>query len=165
MKKTYYEAASKALQQMPDGLFMTVKEGDQVNTMTLGWGSVSFMWNKPVFVAMVRYSRYTYEQLLKSKEFTISVPATGEMRNQLSICGSRSGRNSDKVIEAGLKLAPGKTVATPVIKDCPLHIECKVVYRQVMEPAALDAEIDEAYYTNRNYHVMFYGEIVDSYEI
>ena len=57
----------------------------------------------------------------------------------------------------------GKVIDTPIIDECDLHYECKVVYKQAMEPGLLDENINKNYYSNHDYHVIYYGEIVASY--
>ena len=58
----------------------------------------------------------------------------------------------------------GKSVKAPIIKECDMHYECKVIYKQAMEPATIDSEIDGRFYKNNNFHVMFYGEILEAYK-
>ncbi len=163
IKIPYHEAASQALKQIADGTFLTLKVNETVNTMTLGWGSFGFLWNKPVFMAMVRFSRYSYALLQESQEFTISVPKTGTLRNELALCGSRSGKTNNKIEECKLSLMDGDSVKTPIIQNCPLHIECRVIYRQAMEPSSLEPKIIQDYYLNGDFHYLFYGEILNSY--
>jgi flavin reductase (DIM6/NTAB) family NADH-FMN oxidoreductase RutF len=164
MKEVKFNEYSKELmEQIPKGAFLTVKDGNKVNTMTIGWGSLGVMWMKPVFTVMVRFSRYTYEMLQDVGEFTVSVPLNNDSAKALAFCGTKSGRDCDKVKECGLTLRKGEKVDTPVIAECELHYECKVIYKQVMEPATLDKDIRKSKYSNNDYHVMFYGEIVSSY--
>ncbi|MGL5479008.1 MAG: flavin reductase family protein, partial [Clostridium sp.] len=56
------------------GAFLTASKDGKVNTMTISWGSVGYMFRKPVFMALVRDSRYTNEFLKDGEEFTISIP-------------------------------------------------------------------------------------------
>ncbi|MEN6327769.1 MAG: flavin reductase family protein, partial [Syntrophomonas sp.] len=87
----YSELAREILQQLPKGAFLSVRSGEEINTMTIGWGAIGFMWQKPVAVVLVRYSRYTYELLQKAQEFTLSIPLDSEMKKPLAIAGSSSG--------------------------------------------------------------------------
>ncbi len=155
----YNELSQEFFEQIPRGAFMTVRDDEHLNTMTIGWGSIGFIWNKPIFTALVRYSRYTYELMKNNKEFTISVPLNGQLKKELGICGSKSGRDMNKFDELGLTPAY-HNLSTPIIEECDLHFECKLVYKQAMEPANVDMNIEDGYYTNHDYHVMFYGEII-----
>jgi len=164
-KIEFNHLSEEMFQQLQKGAFITSIKDGKVNTMTIAWGGLSFVWHKKVFVAYVRYSRHTYEMLENSDEFTISVPLNAEMKKELSFCGTKSGRDYDKIEECNLRLADGRTVKTPVLADCELHYECKVIYKQAMEPGNIPAEIKSKFYPNNNYHVIYYGEITDSYLI
>ena len=159
----YNEYSSEMLEQLEKGAFITSKVGDKVNTMTIAWGGINFVWHKPVFVAYVRYSRDTYEMLKQSEDFTINVPLSKDLKKELAFCGSKSGRDYNKIKECNLSLLPGRKVNTPIIADCDLHYECKIIYRQAMEPNSVEKDILNKYYSNNDFHVIFYGEIVDSY--
>ncbi|WP_202709406.1 flavin reductase family protein [Sporosalibacterium faouarense] len=165
MKKdiNFNEYSTEMLEQLKKGAFLTVKDGDKVNTMTIGWGNIGVVWGKPIFTVEVRYSRYTYELLENSKEFTVSIPLNKDLKEELGICGTKSGRDIDKFTECELTPEQGKVLSTPIVGECELHYECKVVYKQAMEPGTLSDEIKEKYYTNNDYHVLYYGEIVATY--
>lgn len=159
----FQEYSDKLLAQMPKGIFLAVKSGEKENLMTIGWGHIGLAWGKPVFNIMVRYNRYTYQLLQNTDEFTISVPLQNPLQKELGICGSKSGRQMNKFEEAGLTSVPGRKVAAPIVGECDLFYECKIIYRQAMEPTALPADIQEKSYQDFNYHVFFTGEIVASY--
>lgn len=157
------QVACDILEQIPKGAFLTVKAGDRVNTMTIGWGTFGRMWNKPVFMVMVRYSRYTYELIEKADTFTVSIPLKGKFKEALAFCGSKSGRDHDKFKECNLKTRPGQKVDTPVIDGCDIHVECRIVYKQPMDPERLPREIIDASYKDGDFHVLYYGEILGVY--
>lgn len=146
------------------GAFLTVKAGDITNTMTISWGSIGFIWGKPSFTALVRESRYTHELLEKADSFTVSIPYTEEMKKALAICGSKSGRDIDKEKETGIKFVPSREVESAIVDNCNLYYECKIVYKQDMDPKMVDKAVAEQAYANGNYHTVYYGEIVASYE-
>lgn len=154
---------SEALAALGDGAFFTAGDASAANTMTIGWGTIGIMWGKPVFVAVVRPSRYTYEFVEKSGEFTVSLPRRGEMGEALGICGSVSGRDGDKFAAAGLTLQAGRAVSAPVIAGCGLYYECRVVGRQQLAPGDLSGDINAAWYAEGNHHTVYYGEIVAAY--
>lgn len=161
MELNYLDFSSKAIEQFSKGgAFFTVKGEKRVNTMTIGWGFIGKMWNKPMFIAAVRYSRFTYKLLKETDEFTVSFPLHGQLQKELAFCGKKSGRNYDKFEECMIELEEGDVLDTPVIKDCNLHYECKVAYRQTLEPELIKEDFIEEKYENNDYHVMIYGEIV-----
>ncbi|MBP2626870.1 MAG: flavin reductase domain protein FMN-binding protein [Firmicutes bacterium] len=158
----YNEYANEITEILSKGAFLTTEVDGVVNTMTIAWGSVGFMWGKPVFMAMVRPSRFTYQCIKKSGQFTISIPFK-DMSAALGICGSQSGRDTDKLAAANLTTVPGKKISTPVIADCGLHYECKVVYKQEMSAELLATDLQEKWYASGNYHTLFFGEILTTY--
>lgn len=165
--------AGEILKALPKGLLLTTKADDKVNSMVIGWGTFGINWSKPVFAVYVREGRFTREQLDKNPEFTINVPIGEYDNNIISVCGSKSGRDIDKVAEAGLTLVDPQVVSVPAIKEFPLTLECKVVYRQPQELELLPKEICDRMYpqnvpssnpmANRDPHVTYYGEIVAAY--
>ena len=86
------------------GAFLTVKDGEKINTMTIGWGNIGYVWNRPIFTFMVRKSRYTIDLLKNADNFTVSIPLNKNMKNALKVCGSKSGRDIDKFKECNLTL-------------------------------------------------------------
>lgn len=146
-----------------NGAFLTCKVDSEINTMTISWGSIGFVWKKPMFTVLVRKSRHTHELIEKCKEFTVSIPFDGKMKNELAVCGSKSGREVNKIKECNLELKDGKNISTPVIKGCGAHYECKVVFKQDMCPNLLDENVDTAVYGTKDYHTVYYGEIVNCY--
>ncbi|MEJ6951686.1 flavin reductase family protein [Natronospora cellulosivora (SeqCode)] len=159
----YNQYAEEAIQGLSQGAFLTVKDGDKVNTMTIGWGNIGFIWGKPVFMVMVRGSRYTYEFMEKNDEFTVSIPFSNNMKDELKFCGTKSGRDYDKFQECNLKAIPGKKVAVPLVAGCDLHYECKIKFKQEMDPKDLDIDYNEKWYTEGNYHTLYFGEILASF--
>lgn len=148
-----------------EGVFLNSAFEDKKNTMTIGWGSIGVIWGRPVFIVAVRYSRHSYELINKSGVFTVSIPRENELKKELAFCGSKSGRDLDKFEECRLTPVKGRSVDAPIIEECETHYECRVVYKQAMEPALIDEKIDARFYSNNNFHVIFYGEIVDCYTL
>jgi flavin reductase (DIM6/NTAB) family NADH-FMN oxidoreductase RutF len=163
MKKDvpYNQYISEVEHQLRNGgLFLTSK-GEKINTMVIGWGGINFFWGKPIFLVPVRKSRYTHMLIDKSGEFTVSVPLSNDLRKALAFCGSKSGRDFDKFKECNLTPVPGTKVNTPIIGECSLHYECKVVYKQDMTPENLALELNHKWYPD--YHTFYFGEIVACY--
>ncbi len=159
----YAETICKAI---PQGVTITAKSGDKVNPMTIGWGTLGVEWGKPIFIAYVRQHRYTWKLLQENPEFTINVPLDDSAKQILGYCGSKSGRNTDKIADLGLHLVEPTAISVPGIQELPLTLECKVIYRQSQERAAVPAAIREKYYSESvpgDYHDAFYGEIVGAY--
>lgn len=145
------------------GAFLTVKSGDEINTMTISWGNVGYEWNRPIFTVLVRKSRYTYSLIENSDNFTVSIPLSENLKNALSVCGTESGRDINKFKECNLTLKNSKSVDTPIIGECKLHYECKIVYKQEINQKLLSKDIVESSYADGDYHTLYYGEIVQTY--
>jgi flavin reductase (DIM6/NTAB) family NADH-FMN oxidoreductase RutF len=159
----YANDITKALER---GVFMTTKVGDKVNSMVIGWGHIGRIWEKPVFIAYVRKCRYTREMLDQNPEFTVNVPVRGFDKRAFSVCGTKSGRDMDKISEAGLTLVPAETVSVPAIKEFPLTLECHVIYREEQDASRLPEEIKRRFYSiETDDHICYYGEIKAAYII
>ncbi|MBR6755283.1 MAG: flavin reductase, partial [Clostridia bacterium] len=85
-------------------MLVSAKKPDgSVNTMTASWGALGVLWNKNVFICFVRPQRYTHEFTEASD--SISIAFFGEeYRDALKLCGTKSGRDMDKIKEAGLSV-------------------------------------------------------------
>ncbi len=165
MSANFVENLELAMEKLHKaGAFLTVKEGDRVNTMTISWGNVGFEWRRPIFTALVRKSRYTYDLIEKAESFTVSIPVNDNLKKELGFCGSKSGRDFDKFKECNLELVSSKAVETPIIGgEDMIHYECKIVYKQPMNKDFLDKKIQEECYGDDDYHTLYYGEIVECY--
>ena len=135
---------------------------EKANVMTIGWGLIGRLWSKPFFMVAVRPSRYTYEFIEKTDDFTVNVPKRG-MEEIVDYCGSVSGREHDKFKEKGLVLTPGRKINSPIISDCIIHYECKVSYKTRVIHNRLPKDILMSSYPNRNYHTLYFGEILATY--
>jgi flavin reductase (DIM6/NTAB) family NADH-FMN oxidoreductase RutF len=158
---SYKEVAHEIHAQLEKGAFLNVKDKDgNANTMTISWGNMGVMWFKPVFTVMVRYSRYTYELLQNAEDFTVSFPIKGQFKDELAFCGSKSGRDFDKFEELNLKIKDGKNVKSPILSDCDINLECKIICRQPLDTTGFDDYVHGVYGETKDYHVLFTGEIV-----
>ena len=165
-----FDYAGDICKALPKGILITTKNGDFVNSMTIGWGHIGIEWSRPIFVAYVRESRHTKTMLENHGEFTINVPVGEFDRNILAVCGRKSGRDMDKIQELGLHLVDSDVVSVPGIAELPLTLECKVIYKQKQDLSAIPANIIKTYYPAdetgfQDYHYAYYGEIVNAYLI
>ncbi len=143
------------------GVFLTV-EADVPNTMTIGWGFIGYMWGKPIFIVPVRKSRYSHNLIEASNEFTVSVPFEN-YKKELAYCGSKSGKDTNKFKDLGLTTLKGKVIDTPIIDGCDMYYECKILYKQDMKLEELDIACIDKWYSNNDYHTLYFGEIVACY--
>ena len=170
-----FDYAKEIVSAIPKGVLLTTKNGEAVNTMTIGWGTLGVEWGVPIFIAFVREGRFTRELIDASGEFTINVPYGEFDRKILGYCGTKSGRDVNKISELGLMLVESEIVKIPGIRELPLTLECKVLYRQLQDKNAIPKSIRQSMYpedadsscpgANRDYHIAYYGQIVNTHII
>ena len=162
------EYANIITEALPKGILLNTN-GDKFNSMVIGWGHIGTLWGRPTFAAYVRQSRYTKEQLDKTREFTVSTFLGKSDPRIFRVCGSLSGRDTDKVREAGLTLEEPELIHTPGIKEYPLTLECRVLYVQDQDVERIPDDIRTRMYPEENgkidFHTMYVGEIAAAYII
>jgi flavin reductase (DIM6/NTAB) family NADH-FMN oxidoreductase RutF len=111
------------------------------NVLTIAWTGVDCSDPSVVHVS-IRPSRFSHRMIKESGCFTVNVP-TRDILKQVDLCGIVSGRDGDKFARAGLTPLDGSAVEAPIVAECPVNFECRVL--QVV-PLGI--------------HDMFIGEIV-----
>lgn len=144
------------------GCLLVSGDMEEANVMTIGWGLIGLLWSRPFFMVAVRPSRYTYQFIEKTGDFTVNVPRKG-MEEIADYCGSVSGREHNKFKEKSLTLKLGKKVKSPIISECGIHYECKVAYKTKVVPSGLPQDILRDSYPSGNYHTLYFGEILSTY--
>ena len=141
---------------------ITAGDKDNFNTMTASWGTMGVLWNKPVAMCFIRPSRHTFNFSESEDFFTLSFLQEGN-RDILNVCGSKSGRDFDKVKETGLVPVQleGESVT---FEQARLVLECKKVYYDDIKPVfLLPDKMDETFYSEHDYHRMYIGEVLNAY--
>ena len=129
------------------------------NTMTAAWGGIGFLWNVPVSYIFIRPQRYTYEFTEKNQYFTLSF-FDKEYKQALIYCGTKSGRDVDKMKETGLIPITTKN-GNITFEQARLVIECEKIYYDDSKPEYFfDKSIDKNY-PGKDYHRMYIGKIVN----
>jgi flavin reductase (DIM6/NTAB) family NADH-FMN oxidoreductase RutF len=109
-----------------------------VNVMTASWGGLGVLWNTPVATVYVRPQRHTYSLLEKCERFSLCFLGDGH-RKSLALCGSKSGRDTDKVTECGLTLEESDGVK--LISESETVMICKKLYADdLKEDSFIDRE-------------------------
>ena len=163
-----WEYAPQILKAVSSGVLMTTQADGQVDTMTIGWGHLGIEWYKPIFIAYVRQSRHTKTLVDKNPEFTVNIPLGAADKEIIRVCGTQSGRDVNKPQKLNLTLVPGETVSVPGIKEMPLTLECKVIYKQDQVLSYLDEASRDRFYkpgtaNDGDFHTAYYGEITAAY--
>lgn len=170
-----FDYANEIMNSVKGGILITTKVGNKVNSMTASWGTLGIEWGKPIFTIFVREGRFTKEQLEKNPEFTINIPFGEFDKNILRVCGTKSGGEVDKIGELNLSLEEPNKISVPGIKELPLTLECKVIYKQKQDKNEITEKNLKTYYpqdidssfhgSNKDFHIAYYGEIVNAYII
>ena len=159
---TFKEVKPESLTDNPfaligkDWMLITAGIPGAFNTMTASWGGLGVLWERKVAFCFVRPTRYTYEFIERSKNFTLSF-FEERRRKALSFCGSHSGRDTDKIKGSGL--TPANDGGFIYFSEARLVLLCRKLYFQDLSPDCfLDPKIDTMY-PQRDYHRMYVGEI------
>ena len=139
--------------------WMLITAGDQsgYNTMTASWGGLGVLWGKNVATCYIRPQRYTKKFVDANDTFTLSFYGPAH-KQALSICGSKSGRDCDKVKEAGL--TPYFVDGTAAFEEADMVFVCKKLYEDEIRPENFIAkENDEKWYPEKDYHTVYIAEI------
>ena len=138
-------------------MLITAGNEEKCNTMTASWGGVGIMWGKPTATAYIRDSRYTKEFVDREDYFTLAFFGE-EHREALNLCGRVSGRDEDKIKEAGL--TPYYVDGTVAFEEAKMIFVCKKVYVQRMgEENFVEKENLDKWYADKDMHNMYMGEI------
>jgi flavin reductase (DIM6/NTAB) family NADH-FMN oxidoreductase RutF len=109
----------------PAAMVSCAAGGGVTNIITIAWVGVVCS-EPPVVSVSIRPGRYSHGLIKKSGEFVVNIPRVGQIR-ELDFCGVASGREVDKFKELGLTAVPGSEVAAPLILECPVNLECRVI--------------------------------------
>ncbi len=138
-------------------------EKKDFNTMTISWGSMGIMWNRPFVQVAVRPTRFTYQFMNRFDYFTLCAFAE-KHRFALQILGSRSGRDGDKIADSGLTpiLSPGGNGVA--FEEAELIIEARKIYWDDFDPQKFVDHTIEDNYSQNDYHRFYFGEIVNIFK-
>jgi len=130
------------------------------NAMTVSWGFLGTMWGKPAAQVVVRPQRYTREFLDEFGTFTLCAFPEAQ-KKALSLLGSRSGRDGDKIASSGLHPMAASSVSAPAYEEATLVLECRTLFRQPMAEASfLDREALAKWYPENDLHLVYIGEVL-----
>ena len=138
---------------------LTAKKDLKVNTMTIAWGSVGFLWYKPIIEVYVRESRYTLEFMESSEYFSVCF-FPSEYKDKLIYLGTHSGRDEDKISKMGVTI--NNSLFAPYFDEANLVIILKKIYKdKIIASNFLDEDVRKKAYKTNDYHYRFVGEIVE----
>lgn len=166
-----FDYAGHICKAMKKGILLTTKADQYVNTMTIGWGKIGIEWNREIFIAYVRESRFTRQMLEKNGEFTVNIPVGEYDAEILGYCGKMSGRDTDKIRDMNLTLVDSDIIQVPGIQQFPLTLECRVIYQHKQDLTQMPQSVIDRFYPllegkdEQDGHIAYYGQIVNAYLI
>ncbi len=115
----------------PAALITSVAEDGTPNIITLG-ETFNISISDPVILGIaIRKQRYSHRLISETREYVVNLP-TKAILDEVWYCGRHSGREVDKFKATGLTPLPATAVKPPLIAECPINIECKVIGIQVI---------------------------------
>lgn len=137
---------------------LTAGNGDDFNTMLIGWGALGTIWAKPAATVYVRESRYTKEFMDKQDIFTVSFFDKKYMKDEM-VLGTLSGRDGDKIAKTSLH--PKKLETGVTFEEAKVTLVCRKMYAQKMDLSAMPEKVQKQSYADGDLHVMYIGEVLD----
>ena len=144
------------------GVFLVVEDKKgRVNAMTIGWAQVGIIWGMPIMTVLVRPSRHTHSMLENAAHFSVCVPRRGELKKELAFCGTKSGREYDKIRACGLKIQEGVVKGLNYIDGCELVYQCERYGKNELQREALATGALSKYYPEvETPHTLYFGKIL-----
>lgn len=142
-------------------MLVTAEHGGRINTMTASWGGAGVIWGKPSVFVFIRPQRYTFEFTEQSEVMTLSF-FDEEHRDALKLCGAVSGRERDKIAEAGL--TPIHRHGMPCFEEARLTLFCRKRYAEFLKESAFTDPSALSSYAAGDFHKMYICEIVAAEE-
>jgi flavin reductase (DIM6/NTAB) family NADH-FMN oxidoreductase RutF len=157
----YKKVAGETIKAFGEGRVLLVSCGERglPDAMAIGWGTIGVIWRRPIFIVLVRPSRYTYKLIEETGEFTVNI-VPPELKEVVQYCGTVSGRDHNKFKENQITAIPSKQVKAPLIEEGILHFECRVVHKSDLIPSELEESIIPALYPKGDFHRVYFGEIL-----
>ena len=140
-------------------MLITAGTASRCNTMTASWGGLGVIWGAPAATCYIRPQRYTKEFVDREEYFTLTFFGE-EYRKALSLCGSRSGRDTNKVKECGFTVRTAECGA-PYFEEAELVMLCRKRFSQPMDPDRIPQELKTKWYPKKDYHILYIGEIIE----
>lgn len=144
-------------------MLVTAGTKDSFNTMTANWGGLGYLWNKNVAFVFVRPERYTHDFIESNPRFTLSFYPE-QWRDALRLCGSKSGRDTDKVKATGLTPVELPSGAM-TFGQARLTLDCRKLFKTEMTEASfIDKETMSRWYgPEAGFHTIYVVEIEKVY--
>lgn len=145
-----------------DWMLITAGDMNSFNMMTASWGGFGILWRKPVAYIFVRPQRHTLQFIEKSDFFTLTF-YENKYRDVLNLCGSRSGKDFNKMTGSGL--TPTETANGSIFfSEARLVVECRKLYSDDIKESNFIDQGPLVNYPQKDYHRMYIGAILSCME-
>ncbi len=141
-------------------LLSASKDG-KCNGMTVSWGGVGVLWGKNVFFCFVRPQRYTKGFCDAADTITLSF-FDQDKKDALKICGSKSGRDCDKLALARLTPVIGEMGEVDYEESIITLVGRKLFAQELTEESFVDKSIISSCYPGKDYHTVYVCEIIEA---
>ena len=148
-----------AIERLTGVFLVTQGKERKPNIMTIGWMQGGIIWGRPIISVLVRPSRFSFIHIEENPSFTVCVP-TENMLREINWCGSVSGATVDKFENTAFTPIYSEDFSVPVIKECPIHFECRIVQKTKVIETNFIPKIIHEYYSSGDFHSIYFGEIV-----
>lgn len=133
-------------------------EAGGYNAMTVSWGHLGCLWSEPTAISYVRPQRYTKQFMDAGEVYALSWFGK-DLRKELALLGTKSGRDGDKIGEAGL--TPVFSDGTVYFAEAKLVLICQKIYRApILEKDFADPSIVSEHYPEKDFHDLYVGRIL-----
>lgn len=138
-------------------MLITAGDNQKVNTMTASWGGVGVLWGQNVVTAYIRPQRYTKEFVDEQDCFSLSF-FSGQYQKELSVLGTVSGRDQDKINQVHFHTTYLDNV--PTFEEASYVFIVEKIYEDTIKPKQfINHSLDERWYPDKDYHTIYIAKI------
>lgn len=127
MQKTAIQNGFDLIKPLPYAIVTLLDEHGASNAIGVSWVTRTSI-DPPMVLISIGHQRYSLGGLMKHPEFVVNYPDASQ-KGPAWFCGSESGRDMDKIAEAGFETVDSNRVEVPTLKDVTVALECKTVSR------------------------------------
>ena len=133
-----------------------VEKGEGFNPMTIGWGGLGILWNRPCCTVYIHASRYSKTLFDKSDHFTICFFGK-EHRDLIQYFGKASGRDEDKCLKSGIHMIKDGPYGYP--EEAELVILCEKIGQSDFDVTKVGPKEVKSWYEKDGVHTIYQGRI------
>jgi len=112
-------------------VLVSCTNGEKANIITIAWTGVVCS-QPPLISVSIRPSRFSYKLISNSGEFVVNIPTSTQLE-ETKLCGSKTGKDTNKWAACGFTPVKATKISVPLIKECPINIECIVAPKSTLD--------------------------------